>query len=70
MLGKLISDERFKRRSATFFGACTTLVNFLMFALLKDGLRIELNVSNTVAVAASISVRVYNKQIVRVQKQD
>jgi putative flippase GtrA len=55
MLGKLISDERFKKAVRyIFFGACTTLVNFLMFALLKDGLRIELNVSNTVAVAASI----------------
>ena len=55
MFGKLISDERFKNAIRyVFFGVCTTLVNFLMFALLKDGLRIELNVSNAVAVAASI----------------
>jgi len=55
VIKKLISDERIQKAVRyVFFGACTTLVNFLMFGLLKDGLHIELNVSNAIAVATSI----------------
>ncbi|MGI6577321.1 MAG: GtrA family protein [Eubacteriales bacterium] len=55
MFRKLICDERVRKIARyVFFGVCTTLVNFLMFALLKDGLHIELNVSNAIAVATSI----------------
>jgi len=50
----LTGDKVSKLIRYVFFGACTTLVNFLMFALLKDVLRIELNISNAVAVASSI----------------
>jgi len=51
----MLSGERFwKLTRYVFFGACTTLVNFLMFALLKDVVRLELNISNTAAVITSI----------------
>jgi putative flippase GtrA len=52
---KLLKDERiWKLIRYGFFGVLTTLVNFLMFALLKNVLGIELNVSNTIAVVSSI----------------
>lgn len=55
MIKKVLADEKIhKLIRYVFFGACTTLVNFLMFALLKDVLHIELNVSNTIAVVTSI----------------
>jgi putative flippase GtrA len=52
---KLLKDERiWKLIRYAFFGVLTTLVNFLMFALLKNVIGIELNVSNTLAVVSSI----------------
>ena len=55
MIKRLISEERFKKIVRyVFFGACTTLVNFLAFALLKDVIGVEINISNTIAVATSI----------------
>lgn len=48
-------DERLRKLLRyAFFGVCTTLVNFLMFALLKDMLSLELNLSNVIAVITSI----------------
>jgi len=54
-LKSILTDERVRKLIRyVFFGACTTLVNFLMFALLKNALLIELNVANTIAVVTSI----------------
>lgn len=52
---KLFHDERIlKIIRYVFFGGCTTLINFVLFALLKDVLGIEINIANTIAVISSI----------------
>ncbi len=55
LLNKLWYDVRIRKLVRYgFFGVCTTLVNFLMFRLLKDILFIEINISNTIAIITSI----------------
>lgn len=52
---KIWTDERTaKLLRYGFFGVATTGVNFGVFILLRDIVRLELNVSNTIAVLLSI----------------
>lgn len=55
MIKRFMGNERVKKVVRyVFFGACTTLVNFLTFALLKNVIGFELNLSNAIAVTTSI----------------